>query len=217
MFRLSSNFERRSRAGVHVFLVLLFFVTVGLLVAFLSGCSNNPDTSAQADTSTQPGTSTQPDTSTQEVVAPSDPTLYLTVPRLGIYNNTVRNDVSESALSIGAIKLPGTDFPWQQGDKNTYIACHRLGYPNTESYHQCLNLPMLQKGDQITLEDANGEVYEYRVSKFLQVGPTDLWVTERSKGRQIVSLQTCIENYNDFYTLGPNWRVRYIVQADQVS
>ncbi len=185
--------------GLYVFLALLLFVTIGLLVAFLSGIFNRDETS------------------TQEDVAPSDPTLYLTVPRLGIYDHTVRNDASESALSIGAIKLPDTDFPWQEGDKNTYIACHRLGYPDTESYYQCLNLPMMQQGDEITLKDANGEVYEYRVSEFLQVAPTDRRVTERSEGRQIVSLQTCIENYNDFYTLGPNWLVRYIVRADQVS
>jgi sortase A len=184
---------------LYVFLALLLFVTIGLLVASLSDIFDRADTSKQED------------------VAPSDPTLYLTVPRLGIYDHTVRNDASESALSMGAIKLPDTDFPWQEGDKNTYIACHRLGYPNTESYYQCLDLPMMQQGDEITLKDANGEVYEYRVSEFLQVAPTDRWVTERSEGRQIVSLQTCIENYNDFYTLGPNWLVRYIVWADQVS
>ena len=66
--------------------------------------------------------------------APDDPTLYLTVPRLGLYGDTVRNDRSEEALGLGAIKLPGTGFPWQKGDTNTYIACHRLGFLATESF-----------------------------------------------------------------------------------
>ena len=104
---------------------------------------------------------------------PDDPTLFLTVPKLGLYNHTVRNDDSEQALDLGAIKMPGTDFPWQEGDKNTYIACHRLGWPGTESYNQCLNLPSIREGDEILLKDTNGMVYDYRVSETLTVGPND--------------------------------------------
>ena len=109
---------------------------------------------------------------------PNDPTLYLTVPRLGIYGHTVRNNRSEAAMDLGAIKLPDTSFPWQKGDINTYIACHRLGWPGTESYNQCLNLPFMRKGDEVTLTDANGAVYPYRVSEMLIVGPNDGWVTK---------------------------------------
>jgi hypothetical protein len=29
-------------------------------------------------------------------------------------------------------------------------------------------------------------------------------------------LQTCIENYGDYWTEGPNWLVRYIVRAERV-
>src|SRR5215217_2936918 len=105
--------------------------------------------------------------------APDDPTLFLTVPKLGLYNHTVRNDDSEQALDLGAIKMPGTDFPWQEGDKNTYIACHRLGWPGTESYNQCLNLPSIREGDEIFLKDTNGMDYEYRVSETLTIGPRD--------------------------------------------
>jgi sortase A len=149
--------------------------------------------------------------------APSDPTLFLTIPRLGIYHHTVRNDRSEAALDLGAIKLPSTDFPWQKGDKNTYIACHRLGWPGNESYHQCLNLPSMQQGDDVILEDVNGKAYNYKVSEFLQVAPEESWVTSTVKGREMVTLQTCIETYNDFATLGPNWGVRFLVRADRVD
>jgi sortase A len=148
---------------------------------------------------------------------PNDPTLYLTVPRLGIYSHTVRNDSSEAALDLGAIKLPDTSFPWQKGDTNTYIACHRLGWPGTESYNQCLNLPFIRKGDEITLTDANGATYRYRVSDMLVVGPNDGWVTRTVPGRQVVSLQTCIEAPGDFSTLGPNWAARFIARADRIA
>ncbi len=67
------------------------------------------------------------------------------------------------------------------------------------------------------LEDANGTAYRYRISEFLQVGPDDTWVTEPAEGRDVVSLQTCTEAFNDFMTLGPNWEVRFIARADRVD
>src|SRR5919112_26351 len=106
----------------------------------------------------------------ESVVVPDDPTLYLTVPRLGLYAHTVRNDDSEAALDLGAIKLPSTEFPWQEGNTNTYIACHRLGWPGNESFNQCLNLPSMQQGDKIILEDTNKTVYDYRVVDSLAAG-----------------------------------------------
>jgi sortase A len=148
--------------------------------------------------------------------APDDPTLFLTVPRLGLQGHTVRNDDSEQALDLGAIKVPGTDFPWQEGDKNTYIACHRLGWPGTESHNQCLNLPSIREGDEIFLKDTNGMVYEYRVSETLTVGPSDSWVMKPLAGKEVVSLQTCIEAPGDFHTLGPNWLARFVVRAERI-
>ena len=137
-------------------------------------------------------------------VVPEDPTLYLTVPKLGLYGHTVRNDDSEVALDLGAVKLPDTDFPWEQKDTNTYIACHRLGWPGNESYNQCLNLPLMQQGDQIFLEDT-------------LVTALDTWVKRPPEGKHIVSLQTCIETLGNVWTMGPNWTARYVVQAEKVS
>jgi sortase A len=149
--------------------------------------------------------------------APEDPTLYLTVPKLGLYGHTVRNDDSEVALDLGAIKLPDTDFPWEQKDTNTYIACHRLGWPGNESYNQCLNLPLMQQGDQIFLEDTLGRAYEYRVTEALQITPQDTWIKRPSEGKDVVSLQTCIETLGNVWTMGPNWTARYVVQAEKVT
>jgi hypothetical protein len=35
-------------------------------------------------------------------------------------------------------------------------------------------------------------------------------------GGDVVSLQTCIEDYGDYWTPGPNWFVRYVVRAERV-
>ncbi len=153
---------------------------------------------------------------------PSDPTLYLTVPRLGIYGHTVRNDDSQWALDMGAIKLPPTGFPWQRG-ANTYIAGHRIGWPGTESYYQFYNLPAMQPGDAVYLTDTNGTVYTYRVSEIFAISPSDVWVTNPIVGRDMVSLQTCTETPNDWWTIGPRLfesgpnSGRLIVRADKVA
>jgi sortase A len=148
---------------------------------------------------------------------PEDPTLYLTVPKLGLYGHTVRNDDSEVALDMGAVKLPDTGFPWEQKDTNTYIACHRLGWAGNESYNQCLNLPLMQQGDQIFLEDSLGRAYEYRVTEALQITPQDTWIKRPSEGKDVVSLQTCIETLGNIWTMGPNWTARYVIQAEKVT
>ncbi len=145
-----------------------------------------------------------------------DFTMYLTIPRLGLYDHTVRNIGSQAALDVGAIKLPSTAFPWQRGDTNTFIICHRLGFPGTQSYNQCLNLPSMRRGDEIFLKDANGRVYKYRVTQMFAATPYDAWVTKPVKGREIVSLETCIENLGDYYALGPHWQGRLIVRAYRV-
>lgn len=124
---------------------------------------------------------------------PSDPTMSLTIPRLELYGDTVRNDDSGWALDQGAIKLPPTGFPWQDG-ANTYVTGHRIGYAGTESRYQFYNLPAIQDGDAVYLTDANGATYEYRVTEKFAVEPTESWVTEPVAGKDMVSLQTCVDS-----------------------
>src|ERR671911_270190 len=149
---------------------------------------------------------------------PTPPTndLWMSIPALGLYDNYVTNSAAHSAMDYGAIKLPHTAFPWQD-NANTYIAAHRLGWPGTASHHQFYDLPALAKGDVIYLGDANGTTYTYEVTGFKEITPDETWVTTPQQGRDMVSLQTCIENFGDYWTMGPNWYVRYIVQADRVS
>jgi LPXTG-site transpeptidase (sortase) family protein len=145
---------------------------------------------------------------------PADTTMYLTIPAIGLYDVPVLEGTSEAVLSQGVGHVPGTGFPWVEGS-NTYIAGHRLGYPGTVSDRVFYDLPSLAVGDEVILEDSLGQSYTYRVSEFLEVAPTDLSVTAPT-GNDIVSLQTCIENYGDYWTEGPNWLARYIVRAERV-
>jgi sortase A len=148
---------------------------------------------------------------------PKTDDLWFSIPALGLYDQYVTNTNDFSAMDYGAVKLPNSGFPWQKG-ANTYIAAHRLGWPGTGSYHQFYDLPALAIGDIVYLGDANGTTYTYKVSGFKEIAPNQAWeVTGPQDGRDMVSLQTCIENYGDYWTMGPNWYVRYIVQADRVS
>lgn len=124
---------------------------------------------------------------------PKDPTMWIYVPRLGIRGHTVREGNSEQVMALGAMKLPSTAHPWQEGD-NPYITAHRVGYPGRESYYQFYNLPALRKGDAVYLRDANWTLYEYRVIERFAVSPSDSWVTEPAAGKELVTLQTCTDS-----------------------
>ena len=147
---------------------------------------------------------------------PATNDLWMTIPKMDLYDDYVANDDSLAAMDAGAIKLPSTAFPWQEG-ANTYIAAHRIGYPGTESYYQFYDLVNLAIGDKIYLGDANGTTYTYEVTGFKEVLPSETYVTAPEAGRDMISLQTCIEDYGDYWTMGPNWYVRYVVQADRVA
>ena len=147
---------------------------------------------------------------------PATSDLWMTIPKLGLYDNYVTNSNAHSALDYGAAKREETGFPWQDG-ANTYISAHRLGWPGTASDHQFYNLPSLAFGDKVYLYDANGTTYTYEVTDIFEVAPNETWVTDSVPGRDMVSLQTCIENYGDYWTMGPNWYVRYVVRADRVD
>ncbi|MGF1470837.1 MAG: class E sortase [Rubrobacteraceae bacterium] len=142
---------------------------------------------------------------------PEDKTLRLTVPKMSqIEDDTVPyvpgND-NEALGSHAAIHLEGTGFPWQE-EANVYIAGHRLGYPNSDSFLAFFDLNRLENGDEVYVTDANDTRYTYRVFEETVVGPTDLSVTEPIPGKNIVTLQTC--------TL-PDYSDRLIVQAELVE
>lgn len=219
--------KRRPRTGLFVFvglvvltLIALIFQVTDLTSQLGSGVVERVEepTVAEAPEAVSSGEeAAEEETATEEEEAaptpPDDPTLYLSIPKLGISHALVAND--EVGLELGVMHLPETGFPWEKG-ANTYIAGHRLGFPGTGSDHIFFDLPSLGQGDEIILTDANGHSYKYLVSEILQVDPTDMSVTGPT-GRDTVSLQTCIENYGDFTTLGPDWNVRFIIRGDLVA
>ena len=176
----------------------------------------------EAPEETTPSAAADKEEAEPAVPVPDDPTLFLTVPRLGVYGHTVRNDSSEASLDAGAVKIPSTGFPWQQEDTNTYIAGHRVGWPGTESDYQFYNLPLMQEGDVVYLADTNGKVYEYRVFAKFAVSPSQTEVTRPIPGKDVVSLQTCTESLTDWWTMGPGLfgggpeSGRLVVQAERV-
>ena len=154
------------------------------------------------------------DEASAPATAPAGSLMSLSVPAMGISDIPVVEGTSETSLSQGAGHVPGTGYPWVPGS-NTYIAGHRIGYPGTPSDHVFWNLPNLGQGDQILLTDSNGTTYTYAVSEIFEVLPTDLSMTAPTGG-DVVSLQTCIEDYGDYWTPGPNWFGRYVVRAERV-
>jgi sortase A len=218
----SSKGKPRRRYFGLVFLAMLVLVGLGAYLSLGPSEESSDGTSDEAEVPAaveqapeEPAVESGNDEATTAI--PTDPTMRLTIPKLGIHDALVLDDVSEEGgLASGVGHLPGTGFPWLEGS-NTYIAGHRLGYEGTPSYHIFYNLPSLAQGDEVILQDSLGQVYTYRVSEVLQVLPTDLTVTDPLPGRDVVSLQTCIENFGDFATLGPNWNVCLIVHADRVD
>ncbi|HKH78212.1 MAG TPA: class E sortase, partial [Rubrobacteraceae bacterium] len=116
-------------------------------------------------------------------------------------------DDEEALHDNAGIHLEGTGHPWEE-ETNVYIAGHRLGYPNTDSFLAFWDLDALENGDKVFLTDANGKKYTYEVFKEFEVAPTDLYVTEPIEGKNVVTLQTC--------TL-PDYANRLIVQAELKS
>ncbi len=73
-------------------------------------------------------------------------------------------------------------FPWQE-EANVYIAGHRLGFPNTESWLTFWDLNKVDVGDEVFVTDADGTKYTYKVFKEFTVGPSDVSVTSPSRAR----------------------------------
>jgi sortase A len=142
---------------------------------------------------------------------PEDKTLKLTIPAMERIEDdaipTTQGDDEEALKNSAAIHLEGTSFPWQD-EANVYIAGHRLGYPNTESFLTFWDLDNVKKGDEVYITDANGTRYTYEVFKEVTVSPSELSVTEPIAGKNIVTLQTC--------TL-PDYSQRLIVQAELIK
>jgi len=139
---------------------------------------------------------------------PQDKTLKLTVPAMSrIEDDEIPSTGGADEASLkkyAAIHLEGTGFPWQD-EANVYIAGHRLGYPNTESWLTFWDMNKVAVGDEVFVTDADGTEYTYKVFKEFTVGPSDTSVTNTEPGKNILTLQTC--------TL-PDYSQRLVIQAE---
>lgn len=140
---------------------------------------------------------------------PADKTLNISIPKIGIESVPAFNSTTEEKLKQGVIHVPATGFPWQKG-ANTYIAGHRIGYPGTPSDEIFYNLDQLVEGDEVTLTDASGRKYVYRITSGPEVvGPGNVQVMNPPEdGSSMLTLQTC--------TL-PDYKERIVVQGELVE
>ena len=142
---------------------------------------------------------------------PEDKTLRVTVPKMNrVRNSTIpyAGGTDENAFrNYVGVHLRGTGFPWNR-QANVYIAGHRLGYVGTPSWLAFWDLNEVDVGDRIFITDSVGRRYVYKVFKDFIVDPTDVFVTQPLKGKNILTLQTC--------TL-PDYSRRLIIQAQRVS
>jgi sortase A len=103
-----------------------------------------------------------------------------------------------------AVHLENTGFPWEK-EANVYIAGHRLGFENTNSYLAFWDLNELEQGDEFYITDSEGRKYTYEVFRKFVAAPDNLSVLAPIDGKNVVTLQTC--------TL-PDYSSRLLVRAD---
>jgi sortase A len=140
---------------------------------------------------------------------PSGAALGLTIGSIGLYDVPVLRSNTQGALDDGVIHARGTSVPWSQTpERNVYLAGHRLGWPGTGSHLVFYRLDELSRGDQISLKSRDGGTYRYRVTESFVVDPSEVWVTGRVMGRDMLTLQTC--------TPIPGFQERLIVRAERV-
>jgi sortase A len=133
----------------------------------------------------------------------------LTIEAMGIHDAPVFDSDGRWALANGVAHNPQTSLPWSPTpQRNVYLAGHRMGYRGTWSRMIFYNLPKLKRGDKVVLKDQSGRSYRYRVSEVFVADPKDVWVMGQVRGRDMVTLQTCIPY--------PTFEKRLIVRADRV-
>jgi sortase A len=192
-------------------LVILTLLMVAALAVACGGSDEEGQTPPNEAVAPNAPSEEQEQSAEEQANAPDDPTLNITVPSMERIKDApipdTTGDDEDSLRKFAGIHLEGTGFPWQE-EANVYIAGHRLGYPNTPSFLAFWDIDNVAEGDQVFVEDANGREYTYEVFDLLEVGPTDLFVTEPQEGKNILTLQTC--------TL-PDYANRVIVQAELVD
>lgn len=139
---------------------------------------------------------------------PAGAVMGLTIDAINLSNAPIYDEESEAALDKGVIHIPETPMPWDGADdKNVYLAGHRLGYAGTPSRMIFYRLTDLRTGDKVVMRDRGGKEYLYAVTERFVVSPRSTWPVQPVRGRDMVTLQTCV---------GPGYGQRLIIRADRV-
>jgi sortase A len=128
------------------------------------------------------------------VKPPSDNMMKLTIPQM----KQIKNDEIPTGSGTderlfhdyAGVHLKYTGYPWQKV-ANVYIAGHRLGFKNTDSWLAFQDLNKLKKGDKFYITDSEGREYTYEVFRRFIAKPGNLSVMNPVKGKNVVTLQTC--------------------------
>jgi sortase A len=128
------------------------------------------------------------------VEPPANDMMKLTVPKM----EKIENDEIPTGLGTdetlfhdyAGVHIKYTGFPWEE-EANVYIAGHRLGYQNTDSYLAFWDLNKLENGDEFYITDSEGRKYTYEVFNKFIATPDNLSVLNPVEGKNIVTLQTC--------------------------
>ena len=128
------------------------------------------------------------------ITPPKDKTLRLTIPQM----KRIKNDEIPTGFGTNealfhdyaGVHLKRTGWPWEK-EANVYIAGHRLGYKNTDSWLAFWDLNKLEEGDEFYIKDSEGRKYTYEVFRKFVVTPNTLSVLNPVEGKNIVTLQTC--------------------------
>jgi sortase A len=145
------------------------------------------------------------------ITPPKNKTLRLTIPQM----KRIKNDEIPTGFGTNealfhdyaGVHLKRTGWPWEK-EANVYIAGHRLGYKNTDSWLAFWDLNKLEKGDEFYIKDSEGRKYSYEVFRKFLVTPNTLSVLNPVEGKNIVTLQTC--------TL-PDYKNRLLVRGELKS
>lgn len=204
-------------------LLFLFAILVALLI--LPFVPEKETASAQLETTTVQNTGTllgenSPDLNppNEAPSAPSDiysgggsvsSAMRITVPALGLNDVAVPTGTRQEELDEqGILHLRGSGLPWVAGS-NTFVAGHALGFPRTRVPYAFYKLSKMKPGDEILIDDKDGNRYTFAVYDVLTVEPGDYWVTYPVEDKTVVSLQGC--------TPIPTFENRLIVRGELVS
>ena len=135
--------------------------------------------------------------------------MKITVPRLGLKDVAVPTGSRQAELDReGILRVRGSGLPWISGS-NTFITGHALGFPRTRVPYVFYKLDKMKPGDEIFVEDKEGQEYTFRVYDLMTVEPNDYWATYPVEGKTVISLQSC--------TPIPTFKHRLIVRGELVS